>query len=404
MSHNFNILQNKAYVFSENYKKFLDAKPFPIFSKEVIVYLNELSKEINRDLRIREFPDVATFAFFCRTGNLNKLSKDYIVDNQIRMGRGLVFHVPPSNVPVNFAYSLVAGLLAGNKNIVRLPSKDYTQMDIILKAMDRVGKLGAFSRVSQSVVFIKYPKENQITKILSKDCNVRVIWGGDSTINKIRKNPLSPKSYDVTFSDRISLCVINADKFTKNFSPDNLAKGFYNDTYLFDQNACTAPHIIIWLGSKSKITKSKIIFWEAVHAIVKKQYDLQAISAIDKLCSICNLAIHDNVISLNTHKDNLVWRVKLDKLGKGIDKFRSSGGYFYEYDADSIFEINEIINEKYQTLSYYGFSKTELRKFIANSRLKGIDRIVPIGRTLEFSLTWDGFDLIYKLSRRVEVL
>ena len=35
--------------------------------------------------------------------------------------------------------------------------------------MDRVGKLGSFSRVSQSVVFIKYPKENQITKILSKD-------------------------------------------------------------------------------------------------------------------------------------------------------------------------------------------------------------------------------------------
>ena len=27
---------------------------------------------------------------------------------------------------------------------------------------------------------------------------------------------------------------------------DDLARGFYNDTHLFDQNACTAPHLVVY--------------------------------------------------------------------------------------------------------------------------------------------------------------
>ena len=34
---------------------------------------------------------------------------------------------------------------------------------------------------------------------------------------------------------------------------------------------------------------------------------------------------------------------------------------------------------------------------------KGIDRIVPIGKTSDFSLNWDGIDLINSLSRVIEI-
>ena len=51
------------------------------------------------------------------------------------MGKGVVFHIAPSNVPVNYAYSLVTGLVCGNINIVRLPSKKFPQTDIINSAI-----------------------------------------------------------------------------------------------------------------------------------------------------------------------------------------------------------------------------------------------------------------------------
>ena len=84
-------------------------------------------------------------------------------------------------------------------------------------------------------------------------------------------------------------------------------------------------------------------------------------------------------------------------------KGRKNGKPF-EFHAKSISELSEIVNRKYQTLSYYGISKEHLTKFIKEEKPKGIDRIVPIGKTTDFSLTWDGYNLIDTLSRRIEII
>ena len=62
------------------------------------------------------------FGFWCRNTNLQKLKQKYsqkFLEN--KMGIGLLFHIPPSNVISNFAYSLLFGLLSGNTNVVRIP-------------------------------------------------------------------------------------------------------------------------------------------------------------------------------------------------------------------------------------------------------------------------------------------
>ena len=102
-------------------------------------------------------------------------------------------------------------------------------------------------------------------------------------------------------------------------------------------------------------------------------------------------------------EDNLLWRIQLDDLSSDIDKFSCNAGYFSEYHASSLLEVSKIINRKYQTLAYYGFSENELKDFIAKSMPFGIDRIVPIGKTMDFSLVWDGYNMINSLSRRVEI-
>ena len=49
----------------------------------------------------------------------------------------------------------------------------------------------------------------------------------------------------------------------------------------------------------------------------------------------------------------------LNELKDGLDQFRCDSGYFSEYHASSLLELSIIINRKYQTLAYYGFSKKE---------------------------------------------
>ena len=124
---------------------------------------------------------------------------------------------------------------------------------------------------------------------------------------------------------------------------------------------------------------------------------------MDKITSFYNQAIQMSGIKLVGAEDNLLWRIQLDDLSSNIEKFSCNAGYFSEYHASSLSELSNIITRKYQTLAYYGFSKKELNNFITDTKPYGIDRIVPIGKTMDFSLVWDGYELINTFSRRVEI-
>ena len=66
-------------------------------------------------------------------------------------------------------------------------------------------------------------------------------------------------------------------------------------------------------------------------------------------------------------------------------------------------KIKSCINNKYQTLTYFGLSKDILKNFILKNNLEGIDRIVPIGQALDISFFWDGYDINKILSRVVDL-
>ena len=107
-------------------------KTYKIFEINAINFLDEVSQEIIKNKKYSKYTDIIAFAYFIRKKNLIKISKDY--KNKDRMiGRGIAYHITPSNIPINFAYSLVFGLLSGNSNIVRLPSKNFIQIKILHK-------------------------------------------------------------------------------------------------------------------------------------------------------------------------------------------------------------------------------------------------------------------------------
>jgi hypothetical protein len=374
------------------------------FSDEAIEYLSALSSIINKDIRVKQYPDVATFAFFCRRASILQLKEQYHNDDKLRLGRGVVFHITPSNVPINFAFSLISGILSGNSNIVRVPSKRFEQIDIVSDAIISLSQIDKYNTISDRIVLVQYDRDSTLTATYSAICDVRIIWGGDETIEKIRLNKIPPRSFDITFSDRYSLCLINANAYVDEQHQERIATGFYNDTYLFDQNACTSPHLIIWLGTRENVEKAQELFWDALHHIVHNNYPVQPIIAVDKITSFYHQALQLEDIHKEHTQDNSLWRVKLDTLPVEIDTFRCTSGYFSEYHASDISELSKIVSRKYQTLSYYGISKREFEKFMQVEKPFGIDRIVPIGKTTDFSLMWDGFNLIEALSRNVEVL
>jgi len=378
----------------------IEVKPLPIFDERILTFFSELSRSLMKDKLAQKYSDVVTFAFFCRKSNLQNLQKKYTED-LLRFGRGMVFHIAPSNVPINFAYSLLVGMLSGNVNVVRVSNKNFPQVDLVVRHIKALSS--NFPDIVERIILVRYAHESDANAYFSSLCSVRIIWGGDDTIRHIRESLLPARSFDICFADRYSLAVIDAQKMLQESNINALAEGFYNDTYLFDQNACTAPHLVLWRGSESECDHAKKLFWNAViQQIDKKQYNFQSIMAIDKLVELYRDSQRASIKRV-VNNDNRLVRVELSELVDNIEDMRCAGGYFLEYNIESLNAIVPIVNTKFQTLSYYGFEKQELRSFITTNALMGIDRIVPIGKTTEFSLIWDGYDLIKILSRVIDL-
>lgn len=386
----------------------LNSNVLPPFSDFVIDFLSILSSDILSDQQNRNFPDVITFAYWCRRANLKRLKENYQQDG-LRIGLGLTFHIAPSNVPVNFAFSFVFSLLAGNSNIVRVPSREFSQVNILLDKIKNLLRKPEFAIIKEKSLFVKYEQNDVITSYFSSLCDVRVIWGGDNTIQHIRSIPIPPRSIDVAFADRFSLCIIDT-AYLENISKaelDRLCLGFYNDTYLMDQNACSSPQIVIWKHESNYSNAEKLIneFWSKLSQVAERKYSIQPIQAIDKLTRVFRDSIDksDSLERISLYNGTTLIKASLFDLDEGNENYKASFGYFYEYKTDSIETIKHLIDKKVQTITFIGNIETEIASMVIENGLKGIDRIVPVGTALDIDILWDGFDLIRTLSRIINI-
>ena len=250
------------------------------------------------------------------------------------------------------------------------------------------------------ICFVKYPPIKEITDHFSAICNSRVVWGGDATIAEIRQSPLQPRANEVNFADRYSFAVIEGDRFLEADDQDKMVQNFYNDTYFSDQNACTAPRIIVWLGEKK--AEAKELFWKKVLAYAKEHYNIAPVQTIGKINALYKAAANMELAGV-TVEQPLLTRIQMDKLYTGIMDYRYNSGYFYEYDAKSLTDLLPIATVKSQTVTYYGLTREQIVKFVNEDHPQGIDRFVPMGKSMDFTLVWDGYDLIHTLSRIVFV-
>lgn len=374
--------------------------PMKVYSDEALSFANDLSQAILKTPGIRRFPDAVAFAFWCRRGNIEKL-KESFGDVSNRLGRGLVFHISPGNIPVNFAFTYMFGVLAGCANIVRLPSRNFPQTDLILDVIREV--LEKHPEIEKRAAFIRYSADDEITSEYSKLADARMIWGGDRTVENIKKLGAKPRCVDITFADRYSICMIDAEAVLKADETviKKLAEDFYNDTYLMDQNACSSPQMIFWVNDNAEARER---FWNAVYDLAKDRYYLQDAVAVDKYTNLCQEAIENKeIIAGYKNKDNLLYRIEIKNTKEDITELRGKSGYFHEMAINDISDINDIITEKYQTLIYFGLDAEELRQNVIDNNLRGIDRIVPVGKSLDIGVIWDGYDLVRSLSRIVSL-
>ena len=306
-------------------------------------------------------------------------------------------------MPVNFIYSFFFGLLSGNSNIVKIPSKNYEEVDIIISILKSLFNKKKYREIKNSNQFIRYKNEIKNTEKFSSICDGRIIWGGDKTINEIRRIWIPERAIEITFPDRYSLSVINLKKIKKMKSNkiQQLIKKFFYDAYTMNQAACNSPHFVFWIGKKD--AKFQNHFWNELNNVVEKKFLFDEIHVIDKYSNLLeNIISQKDFNNIKMFKNN-VYVAEPNKKTSEIENIRGVNGTFFQKNISNINELKKFITKKCQTVSYFGLNKKEFKPFLLKSNLLGIDRIVPIGQALDIDIVWDGHEVVRSLSRVISL-
>ncbi|MFD4489240.1 acyl-CoA reductase [Lysinibacillus fusiformis] len=376
-------------------------KPNQPFDQEVVAFTQALSK---RFLRIRELPEVVALGYWLRKANIieMKTAFEQSTVRKVIRARGTIFHIAPSNVDTIFVYSWMLSLLAGNRNVIRISSKEQSGLNVLLQVIIEELARNEFQKVANQTIICTYGHKENTTVLLSAACQTRVIWGGDETISAIREVPLAPLANELAFPDRFSLAVLNSEIISKldEVQLDSLIEQFYNDVFWFDQMACSSPRLIAWCEENQQAINR---FWSSFEQkIQQKQYELMAATQVLKYTTTLMLATESNVENLRN--GTYFSRVKLSDVPVDVRERHCGGGLFYEYNVDKLEDLADVLIDKDQTIAYYGFERNELESLVDAISSRGIDRIVPIGKALDFTGVWDGQNFLTSFTREVIII
>ena len=378
--------------------------PLSPFDSLLIEFVSDFSRQLLRSSQAKRIPDVVSLAYWCRRSNLDLMKKQF-GEISGAVGRGVVFHIPPNNVPLNFAYSLFAGLLSGNSNIVRLSFTESSEVGEVLKVFDQMRQSGNWADLMKRICVIEYGHDDSVTSALSLMTDARVIWGGDRTVQHIRSLPTKPRSIDVSFADRISISLISAASLLPLTEAEirDVATRFYVDGYTFNQNACSSPRLVVWHGSEDEVASASAKFWSALDLVSQSRNEVEPVHVMNRLVEVCEGLVDVENIDHVSGLTSSALKVELKDAMKWEEVSSLRFGTFTEVRISKISELEKLLNEKVQTIGYFGYSPSDFHSVEMSAVRRNVDRIVPLGQALSFELIWDGYDLIRYLSRHVVV-
>jgi hypothetical protein len=382
--------------------------------ERVVEFLTTFARKLLAPATARRFPELASLGFFLRKGEIGRaLSRlDGPGPESLRFPRGLVFHVPPANVDTIFVYSWALSALAGNHNVVRVSARSAGAAEAVLEALNAaLGEVSADTAelIGRTQRIVTYDRSDEISGALSAACDLRVIWGGDASVRALRRYPLAPHARDLTFPDRSSFAVASVRGWQEASEPERrrAAEGFYNDSYWFDQAACSSPRAVYWVGDPDDATEAGARFRELLaEVLAARQHVTEPAMAVQKRVAAYGAAVDGSVSRITFEGPgadaNGVATLELTDPGALPREWLGAGSFGYA-SVRTLSELVPFVVRKDQTVSQFGFGRDDLTAFARELAGRGVDRIVPFGSALTFSAIWDGYDLLTEFSRLVTV-
>lgn len=311
--------------------------------------------------------------------------------------RGLVVHWLAGNASLLGFYSLFQAMLTKNVSIVKPSSGAYEDFLGILVTLNQVStpKIKG-GDLLKTVIVVQVDRKNIAWQTeLSKNADVRIVWGGKEAVEAIGSLPKKIYAEDIVLGPKYSLGIIDKKSLAEH---KKIAAKLALDIATFDQYACSSPHTI-FVEKGGKTTPEKFAAELAaslayVGAKLIRKNPPDARKNLDIVTLRAKYGMIGNIwSSLDTE-----WTVILS-TEKGLGPACASRVIFVK-PVDSVLEVANWIDRGKQTMgsALQSVTKKDILKQLTS---KGIDRCVPYGRMTFFESPWDGMFIIDRLVRWV---
>jgi hypothetical protein len=380
------------------------------FDESSIEFIDQLSQTLLANCQTR-FPDLYALGFWFRKSHM-KLMRERCLRGTAGLSlqpKGLVFQVAPGNVDSLFLYSGLLAFLMGNRVAIRVSSRQTEQFRYLVDCLNQLLSQQTNAVASRWLIFACDYQCNWLA-LLSARCDLRVLWGGDESINAMRQHSLNPAAKDISFAQRYSLLLVNAESVLATDRLEQLLSQFQTDVFSFSQQACSSPKCLVWQGDAETVARAKTIFWQAWNNTLGSPRSRERVKPLPEELMLKIERVQQMAVQAPIRiqvMSGCLSRADIDPtyLNQALLALHPGYGLLLETRINALSELTECLQFRYQTLSYFGYERTDILSDAAINAglLQKVDRVVPLGKANEFDELWDGYDLLHEFCRVVRI-
>ncbi|WP_371802842.1 acyl-CoA reductase [Candidatus Lokiarchaeum ossiferum] len=375
----------------------------------ILDIFHEYSKNLIKSPKVNQVEGVAFLSSWLKRNNFSQIVNknfqtmdylDHFIGEKKRLKaqpRGLACHWIAGNVPTLGLFSLFQSIFVGNANLLRIPPKSHSTMIALLDVFNNTQSESGWSGhdLLKSVGILYYDRVNHKANLEFSDiADIRIVWGGGSAVKAITGLPKNAHCEDIIFGPKYSFAVFDKDMLASDQLKRQL-RFLVSDIFLFDQAACTSPHVVFFergiLPFEELVSQLQDAFKRAARQFPKIDADPYISSKIINIRAQYALDLQKKVICPIEND----WTILINSNIQLEDPVESRTIFLKE--VDSVMEALPLITKKIQTIGCAISDKEKLVAFADEATFKGVSRCVNLGQMHLFDSPWDGMLFMSRL-------
>jgi len=384
----------------------------------IINILDVLGKKVLQNQEINTFQGVSYISLWLRRENLDRLCQINYIDKRYLDGffkdetnilmaaqpRGIICQWIAANMPTLGFFSIVLAIISKNGCIIKMPEEYVSLILTILRELPKIsvefaGKTYSGKEILGAIAIVTFEgKAKNHSEDFSLVADCRIIFGGGEAVRAISLLPCREHCETIIFGPKYSFGVfdreyIEAEGFEKKLDL------FVKDVAVFNQMACSSPHVLFL--ENSRYPRDKIVQYihdafERLPAALRNQEISSGLSArIINARALYLLSDEKNCIA----PKDLGWTILLNQdlcLEEPVQ-----GKCIFIKEIPTVDEVIPLVNHKIQAISIGILDPVKREEFARKVSYRGADRIVVPGTIHDFILPWDGILTLNRLVRWV---